>query len=226
MTVLAPLHFADPREAAALAAFLGRLVHYDRAAAVRLQAAGGALAVFGRPPSFEVLAIRTARLVDAVELDVTVSAGELLEGIEESAGKAVVPDSVTGPPWAGVLPPRGGWEPVPGVPDAAGMRGAVAAAVREFRARDEELPEERRTRAERDAIGREIWSRTLGATGLPLRAVHAAQSLGFLPPGDAPGQAQAPVALFASGPWLRLRTPYGSIALRTGSSISLGVAPR
>ncbi|MFJ7955207.1 hypothetical protein ACIQ62_02805 [Streptomyces sp. NPDC096319] len=220
MTVLAPLHFADAREAAALAAFLTRLVHYDRAAAVRLQAGGGALAVFGRPPSFEVLAIRTARLVDAVDLDVTVSAGELLDGIEESAGKAVVPGAVTGPPWAGVLPPRGGWEPVPGLPDVAGMRGAVAAAVTEFRTRDEELPEERRTRAERDAIGREIWSRTLGTTGLPLRAVHAAQSLGFLPP------VEAPAALFASGPWLRLRTPYGSVALRTGSSISLGVAPR
>ncbi|KQX52884.1 MULTISPECIES: hypothetical protein [unclassified Streptomyces] len=211
MTVLAPLHFEDAREAAALAAFLTRLVHYDRAAAVRLQADGGALAVFGRPPSFEVLAIRTARLVDAVGLDATVSAGELLEGIEESAGKAVVPDSVTGPPWTGVLPPRAGWQPVAGLPGTAEMRGAVAAAVAEFRARDEELPEGRRTRAERDLIGREIWSRTLGATGLPLRAVHAAQSLGFLPPEGT----EAPVALFASGPWLRLRTPYGSIALRT-----------
>ncbi|MEU7293454.1 hypothetical protein AB0A76_09660 [Streptomyces exfoliatus] len=221
MTVLAPLHFADPREAAALAAFLGRLVHYDRAAAVRLQAAGGTLAVFGRPPSFEVLAIRTARLVDAVELDVTVSAGELLEGIEESAGKAVVPDSVTGPPWTGVLPPRAGWAPVAGLPGAADMRAAVAAAVAEFRARDEELPEERRTRAERDRIGHEIWSRTLGPTGLPLRAVHAAQSLGFLPP----TREESPVALFASGPWLRLRTPYGSIALRT-VPLSLAVTPR
>ncbi|MFB7939361.1 hypothetical protein ACFWIN_10225 [Streptomyces sp. NPDC127049] len=209
MTVLAPLHFADPREAAALAAFLTRLVHYDRAAAVRLQAGGGALAVFGRPPSFEVLAIRTARLVDDVDLDVTVSAGELLDGVEESAGKAVVPGAVTGPPWAGVLPPRSGWRPVEGLPGAAELRGAVAAAVAEFRRRDEELPEERRTRAERDRIGREIWSRTLGATGLPLRAVHAAQSLGFLPPLD------APVALMAAGPWLRLRTPYGSVALRT-----------
>lgn len=220
MTVLAPLHFDDAREAAALAAFLTRLVHYDRAAAVRIQAGGGALAVFGRPPSFEVLAIRTARLVDAVDLDVTVSAGELLEGIEESAGKAVVPESVTGPPWTGVLPPRAGWQPVAGLPGAAEMRAAVAAAVAEFRTRDEELSEERRTRAERDRIGHEIWSRTLGPTGLPLRAVHAAQSLGFLPPADTEG----PVALFASGPWLRLRTPYGSIALRT-VSMSLTVTP-
>ncbi|MFB7373192.1 hypothetical protein ACFC0D_25470 [Streptomyces sp. NPDC056222] len=216
--MIAPLHFADAREAADLAAFLARLIHYDRAAAVRLQAGGGALAVFGRPPSFEVLAIRTARLVDEVELDVTVSAGELLEGIEESAGKAVVPGTVTGPPWTGVLPPRGGWEPVTGVPGVVALRGAVAAAVAEFRARDEELPEERRTRAERDRIGREIWSRTVAGTGLPLRAVHAAQSLGFLPPHE------APVALLASGPWLRLRTPYGSIALRT-VPMSLTVAP-
>ncbi|MCT4352621.1 hypothetical protein M5362_05670 [Streptomyces sp. Je 1-79] len=216
--MIAPLHFADAREAADLAAFLARLIHYDRAAAVRLQAGGGALAVFGRPPSFEVLAIRTARLEDAVELDVTVSAGELLEGVEESAGKAVVPDTVTGPPWAGVLPPRGGWEPVAGLPGAERLRGAVAAAVAEFRSRDEELPEERRTRAERDRIGREIWSRTVAETGLPLRAVHAAQSLGFLP-----GEG-VPVALFASGPWLRLRTPYGSVVLRT-APMTLTVTP-
>ncbi|MEV7276082.1 hypothetical protein [Streptomyces sp. NPDC093111] len=221
MIALAPLHFADAREAAGLAAFLRRLLHYDRAAAVRLQAGAGALAVFGRPPSFEVLAIRTARLVDVVDLDVTVSAGELLEGIEESAGKAVVPDAVTGPPWAGVLPPRTGWAPVAGVPSVADLRGAVAAAIAEFRSRDEALDEERRTRAERDRIGREIWSRTLAPAGLPLRAVHAAQSLGFLP--DLPDR-DLPVTLLAAGPWLRLRTPYGSVALRT-VPMSLSVTP-
>ncbi|MEU6059602.1 hypothetical protein [Streptomyces sp. NPDC047097] len=208
----APLHFADAREADDLAAFLARLLHYDRAAAVRLQAGGGALAVFGRPPSFEVLAIRTAALLDDTPLDVTVSAGQLLDEIAESEGKAVLPEPVTGPPWAGVLPPRGGWREVPGLPRVAGLRGSVTAAVGEFRARAGGLPEERRTRAERDRIGREIWSRTIGATGLPLRAVHAAQSLGFLPPHE------VPVALLTTGSWLRLRTPYGSIAVRTAGA--------
>uniref|UniRef100_UPI001586B513 hypothetical protein n=1 Tax=Streptomyces sp. TRM64462 TaxID=2741726 RepID=UPI001586B513 len=151
-----PLHFADAREAAGIAAFLARLIHYDRAAAVRLQAGAGALAVFGRPPSFEVLAIRTAGLLDeSARLDVTVSAGDLLEGIEESEGKAVVPSPVTGPPWTGVLPPRGGWHEVPGLPGADDLRAAVAAAVAEFRRRADDLPAERRTRAERDRIGRE-----------------------------------------------------------------------
>ncbi|MDG9716785.1 hypothetical protein [Streptomyces sp. DH24] len=226
MTVL---HLADEGEAADLAAFLSRLLHYDRGAAVRLQAAGTALAVFGRPPSFEVLAIRAVRLAKPYEngldvtLDVTVSAGELLESVDERAATAVVPAAVTGPPWAGVLPPRGGWQPRPGLPAPDVLRATVAASVAEFRSRTEELAPERRTRAELDRIGREIWSRTVGDTGLPLRAVHAAQSLGFLRPvtsaGGAPG-------LLSSGAWLRLRTPYGSVAVRRAGLGALDVSVR
>ncbi|WP_043264378.1 hypothetical protein [Streptomyces sp. CT34] len=240
------LHLADAGEAADLAAFLARLIHYDRAAAVRLQAGGGVLAVFGRPPSFEVLAIRTARLAQDLTLDVTVSAGELLEGVQESADRVTVPAAVTGPPWAGVLPPRGGWTRVPGLPSPETLTRAVAAAVAEFRARDEALPPQRRTRSERDRIGREIWSRTLGDTRLPLRAVHAAQALGFLRPvrtgagalagsadggvgaaaGGGPGGAVPPgPVLLAAGGWLRLSTPYGSIAVRTVGPAGLAGLP-
>ncbi|GAA2525519.1 MULTISPECIES: hypothetical protein [Streptomyces] len=218
------LHLADEGEAADLAAFLSRLLHYDRSAAVRLQAAGTALAVFGRPPSFEVLAIRAVRLAKPYEngldvtLDVTVSAGELLESVDEAAATAVVPGAVTGPPWAGVLPPRGGWRAVPGLPEPPALRELVAASVAEFRSRTEELEPERRTRAELDRIGREIWSRTVAGTGLPVRAVHAAQSLGFLR-GDELG-------LFSSGAWLRLRTPYGSVAVRRAGLGALGLSVR
>ncbi|MFF5518164.1 hypothetical protein [Streptomyces coeruleorubidus] len=222
MTVL---HLADEGEAADLAAFLSRLLHYDRGAAVRLQAAGTALAVFGRPPSFEVLAVRAVRLAKPYEdgldvtLDVTVSAGELLESVDERGATALVPGAVTGPPWAGVLPPRGGWRPEPGLPAHDALRSLVAAAVAEFRSRTQELPPEGRTRAELDRIGRDIWSRTVGDTRLPVRAVHAAQSLGFLRPG-------APLGLFSSGAWLRLRTPYGSIAVRQAGLGALDVSVR
>lgn len=222
MTVL---HLADEGEAADLAAFLSRLLHYDRGAAVRLQAAGTALAVFGRPPSFEVLAVRAVRLAKPYEkgldvtLDVTVSAGEFLESVDEKAGTVVVPRAVTGPPWAGVLPPRGGWRPEPGLPAPDALRSLVAAAVAEFKARTRELPDERRTRAELDRIGRDIWSRTVGDTPLPVRAVHAAQSLGFLRP-------EVPPTLFSSGAWLRLRTPYGSVAVRRAGLGALDVSVR
>ncbi|MFJ6543512.1 hypothetical protein ACIQMP_23085 [Streptomyces sp. NPDC091385] len=225
MTVL---HLADEREAADLGAFLSRLLHYDRGAAVRLQAAGTALAVFGRPPSFEVLAIRTARLAKPYEdgldvtLDATVSAGELLESLDDRAATAAVPAAVTGPPWAGVLPPRGGWRPEPGLPVPEELRRTVGQSVAEFRARTEELAPEARTRAELDRTGREIWSREIGTTRLPLRAVHAAHSLGFL----RPGTGAADVVLLSSGTWLRLRTPYGSVAVRGAGLGALGVSVR
>ncbi|MES5821019.1 hypothetical protein [Streptomyces sp. RG80] len=223
MTVL---HLADEGEAADLAAFLSRLLHYDRGAAVRLQAAGTALAVFGRPPSFEVLAIRAVRLAKPYEngldatLDVTVSAGELLESVDESGATAGVPGAVTGPPWAGVLPPRGGWRPVPGLPAPDALRAMVGAGVAEFRSRTQELTPEERTRAELDRIGREIWSRNVGTTSLPVRVVHAAQSLGFL------RAATEELALLSAGAWLRLRTPYGSIAVRRAGLGALDVSVR
>ncbi|GAA4997939.1 hypothetical protein [Streptomyces siamensis] len=234
MTVL---HLVDAGEAADLAAFLSRLVHYDRAAAVRLQAHGTTLAVFGRPPSFEVLAVRTARLAKPYEngldltLDVTVSAGELLESVDESAATAAVPAAVTGPPWAGVLPPRGGWRPEPGLPAADAVRAMVAGAVAEFRSRTQELAPDRRTRAELDRIGREIWSRPIGDTGLPVRAAHAAQSLGFLRParpgtGSGAAAGESPLGLYSSGAWLRLRTPYGSIVVRRTGLGALDVSVR
>ncbi|MEU1052116.1 hypothetical protein [Streptomyces sp. NPDC005876] len=220
MTVL---HLADEGEAADLAAFLSRLLHYDRSAAVRLQAVGTALAVFGRPPSFEVLTIRAARLAKPYEdgldtaLDVTVSAGELLESVEESAATCAVPGAVTGPPWAGVLPPRGNWRPEPGLPSLDALRALVGAGVAEFRSRTGELAPERRTRAELDRIGRDIWSRTVAGTGLPVRAVHAAQSLGFL-------RGAGGLGLVSSGAWLRLRTPYGSVAVRRAGTGTLGIS--
>ncbi len=238
MTVL---HLADEGEAADLAAFLSRLLHYDRSAAVRLQAAGTALAVFGRPPSFEVLAVRAVRLAKPYEdgldvtLDMTVSAGELLEAVDEPAATSGVPGAVTGPPWAGVLPPRGGWRPEPGLPAPDALRALVAAAVAEFRTRTGEPAPEARTRAELDRIGREIWDRTVGTTGLPVRAVHAARSLGFLRPstgGDGGGadgggaDGGGAVTLFSSGAWLRLRTAYGSVALRRAGSGTLGISVR
>jgi hypothetical protein len=228
------LQLAEPREAEAFAAFLARLLRWDKAAAVRLQATGGVLAVFGQPPFGGVLAIRTAALAtpaDPAGLDATVSAGQLLEGIDEPGGTVTVPGSVTGPAWAGLLPPRAGWRPVEGLPSAEDIRAAAAAGVAEFRARTERLAPEARTRTVLDAIADDIWSRQLDATGLPLRAVHAAQALGFLRPVRLPvpgprdaSTDDAPV-LLAAGPWLRLRTPYGSVAVRRNTGLGLSVTP-
>ncbi|AXK36364.1 hypothetical protein DVA86_31045 [Streptomyces armeniacus] len=203
------LVFADFGEAAGLAAFLGRLLRWEKGAAVRLQAGDSVLGVFARPARFEVLAVVTARLLEPVELDATVSAGELLEGVDEASESVRVPAAVTGPSWAGLLPPRGGWqaraELRPGT-----VREAATGVIAEFRERTDRLAPEERTRATLDDLAEEIWRRQLNGTGLPLRAVHAAHALGFL------RDESAPVALYGTGPWLRLRTAYGSVIARGG----------
>ncbi|WP_059013338.1 hypothetical protein [Streptomyces specialis] len=205
MTGHQELSFADGGEAARLAAFLGRQLRWDRTAAARLRADGEVLAVFTRPARFDVLAVRSSPLREPAALDVTVSAGELLEAIDETAGRVTVPGPVTGPPWAGLLPPRGGWRPLAEVAHEA-VRSAAVAVVAEFKDRTERLPEAERTRPVLDALAQELWSRTLPGTPLPLRAVHAAHALGFLGPG-------APVRVVTGGSWLRLRTAIGSIAV-------------
>ncbi|TQF03166.1 hypothetical protein E6W39_14075 [Kitasatospora acidiphila] len=244
----AALAFADPREAADLGAFLTRLLRFDRAAAVRLLAVpgprpaesaqsaeseqpgapggavedGGVLAVYGRLPlgGTGVLALRTARLTGpAPAADATVSAGQLLEAVDEERGALVVPPPVTGPAWAGMLPPRTGWQLL-GSTEVDLVMPQLMESVREFKERTAEVPEHHRSRAVLDQIADDIWSRPLAALPeLPLRVAHAAYRIGFLHPGA------ALTAHRAKG-WLRLTAPHGTVALRTaGPGAGLGLTP-
>lgn len=228
MTVTARLALTDTREAADLSAFLLRLLRFDRAAAVRLQAVGpaygepgdgGVLAVFGRLPlgTSGVLALRTARL-DGLDgpVDLTVSAGQMLEGVDAVTGALALPAPVTGPSWTGLLPPRTGWRPVATLPPAEVGRELMG-GVREFRERSEAVPQHHRTRAVLDSLADEIWSRPVSALPeLPLRAVHASYKIGFLVP-------DAPLTVHRAGGWLRLSSPMGSVMVRTAAAPGAGL---
>ena len=89
-------------EVAYLAAYLGRLVSWDERSAVRLQARGGVVGIYG-PSPMDVLAFVALPLVHPVEdpIDTTVSAGRLRDVIGDIARLApetdvVIPDAVTG----------------------------------------------------------------------------------------------------------------------------------
>jgi hypothetical protein len=224
----AGLVLAENGGAADLAAFLSRLLRFDRAAAVRLQAvpgaeSGGVLAVFGRLPlgTAGAIAVRTALLSGPTAgTDATVSAGQLLDAVDPENGTVAVPPPVTGPAWAGLLPPRAGWRLV-AEPPAFEVMPEVSAAVGEFRRRSEEVPEHHRTRQVLDALADEIWSRPLGAVPeLPLRAAHAAYVIGFLRPA-------VPLTVHRAGGWLRLSAPAGSVAVRSAAApgAGLGLSP-
>lgn len=243
MTVPPVLRLVDGSGIADLAGYLVRLLRYDRAAVVHLRAAGDVLATFGRVPfgtgTAGVLALRTSALATSAQVDATVSAGQLLDALAKVDDAATaqraetspvgdveigLPDAVTGPPWTGLLPPRTGWSREDSLPIPA-LVHEVAEAVGRFRARTEALPAPDRTRAALDRIAEDVWSKTLpGApgTGLPLRAAHAAASLGFLGSVDAGADA----SVHAVGGWLRLDGPFGSVFVRRAGGSSLFIPRR
>jgi hypothetical protein len=205
------LRLAGSAEAADLGAYLERLLRFDKAAAVRVVAFGDTVGVYGRPP-FDVLTLRTWRLAAEADQDVTVSAGQLLDGVAAD-GSVTVPAALSGATsWTGFLPPRKGWLPL-GVLPAAEVEMAALAGIAEFKERAEAVPDPQRTRAAVDALAAEIWDRPL-THGLPVRAAHAARAMAFL------GQAQsAQAAVSAAGRWLRLDAPYGTVVVRVGGGL-------
>lgn len=206
---------ADLGEQEALRGYLSRLVALDGRACVRLQAHGTVLGVWGGPP-LDVVTLRPVALSAASDAgDVTVSAVRLLErvaALADQPGPVEVPPAVPGPAWAGMLPPRGGWAAMATVP-AGAVHDAVRVGVDAFGRRVDELAPDQRGRAQLEGIASSVWGRPVVA-GVPLRLAHAADLTGLL------GR-EGDVTAYASGNWLRLGCPGGSVAARSGSASSL-----
>lgn len=187
---------------------------------VRLMASEGVLAVYTAifyprgllDASPTVLGLRTFALKESVDIDKVVPVRSLLERLkrlESTARDLTLPVIVTVPlevntvTWAGISPPKGGWEPHGQTPaahlEAAARDGIdeVAAAVPDGAG---ELIVER--------VRSEVWGRQVdGLEFVPTGAGFAAFSLGFL-------AADEPVQLFESGLWTRLSTSRGHVLVR------------
>ena len=214
----------EPAELRGLVDYLERLVKLDDRAAVRLQGSGGVLGVWSGPP-FDVLALKPVATVNELTLDATVSAQRLLErlrdSLTESTGEGglvaqqtvALPDRVPGPNWVGLLAPRSGWQER-GRDDVANVRAAVDTAKHFFRLRADGVTD----RAQLEQIANDVWERACLAE-VPVRAAHAAESLGLLGPGN------GEVVAYATDSWLRLAAPGGSVASRRGFLPSLPLFP-
>ncbi|MBR7832433.1 hypothetical protein KDL01_04140 [Actinospica durhamensis] len=211
------VEFGGGRDGAALGAYLERLLHFDKTAAVRVVGVGHALAAYSGPPfgGRPVLALRLAALKpDTAPFDLTVSAGKLLDGLAADDRTLTLPPALAGgPSWAGLLPPRTGWTRL-GLVGVRALAQAANEGNADFRFRALGLD-----RAALDALGEEIWSRPVhavqgedGDSTLTLRTAHAAHALGFLGPDPEACEEFAPLARI--GRWLRLDAPYGTVLQR------------
>lgn len=212
------LLFPDPLAAADLLTFAGRAARLGEDA-VRLTAGGGTLAttaaalaprgLFDATPT--VLGLRALPVDPELECDLVVAASALHTAADDRTA-VVLPETALAPAWAGIAPPRAGWEP----------RGEIAAAQLAARAQwgiaavAEAVP----TDAGEDAV-RAVRARVWGEVdetlaGLPLGVAFAAFTLGFIG-----GSEQARV--LASGPWTRIALARGHVIVR-GPSVS-GLTP-
>jgi hypothetical protein len=232
----ATLWLPDEAARADLATFTGRARRVDAAGAVRLVAHGNVLAVTAcalhGASGPTVLAMRTLVLAAPSEVDATVPVAALGDRLarehpagpggrpggqaqpEATAGRFAVPmppGAAVTAAWAGLMPPRRGWErsgTVPAAVLAAAARegiaavaagtppGAGAAAVTRLRAG--------------------VWGRPLaGYAGVPSGAAFAVDAFGFLPAGGPESEA----SLHRAGAWVRLSTSRGHVLARTPMSL-------
>jgi hypothetical protein len=214
-----------------LQTFLGRSARVDDGA-VRLIGSGGVLAVYtsvlqpagllDRAPT--VLGLRTFVAETQAPVDSVVPIRALLDRLArlegpatgspgEPVGVLVPPDTATAP-WAGISPPRAGWERIADVA-ASTLRSAARAGIDEVAAAvPTGIGEQIVTR-----VRGEVWGRPVeGAPDVLAGGAFAAYSLGFLGPDPAPDAAaddgEAPVAVFRTGPWTRLTTSRGHVLVR------------
>jgi hypothetical protein len=212
-----------------LQTYLSRAARVEEGS-VRLIAGSGVLAVYtailyprglmDETPT--VLGLRTFATGADVEFDVVVPIRSLLDRVarvRESAEAAESADSagaeaaepieirlpleVSTVTWAGISPPRGGWQKV-GETSSAPLQSTAKAGVAEVA---EAVP----TGTGEQLVQRvraEVWGRPIDDLEyIPAGAAFAADSLGFVGDDDT-------VTIHETGPWTRLTTRRGHILVR------------
>ncbi|HWL01421.1 MAG TPA: hypothetical protein VNQ52_03505 [Microbacteriaceae bacterium] len=214
------LLLSEPQALADLDTFLGRAVQVDDGSA-RIVAADGVLAVYVPvlfpsgllDDSATILGLRTFALADAsAVVDSVVPMASLRARAAASGGVELgVPTPVYSVTWAGVVPPRTGWQPI-GEPVSTQLLAEVAeAGIREVAAALPEHAGEAIVRQVRSMV----WGEAIaGAEALPSGVALAAAALGFLPPDGAPAEEGT---IHEVGPWTRLTLARGHVLVKRRS---------
>jgi len=212
--VTATVHLADADTLADLVTYLGRARRADPDGAARLVAHGDVLAAYVSPVHGGggpvVLGLRTGRLRAPADLDVTVP---LAAAVERLAGGVALPGAALDLPdarmsttasWAGMSPPRQGWQLV-GPVDGVALAGRASSGIAEVA---DGAPAGSGAAAVA-ALRARVWGRPLSDAepDLPVGVAYAAMVLGFL-------EAGGPATVFRSGPWWRVTTSAGHVLAR------------
>lgn len=207
-----------------LQAYLTRAKRLDPEGMVRIRAFGDVLACYVAPifagnlmeQGPTVLGLRTSELAEEAEVDVVVPITAVLDRLaalaandENWKGKyqVVLPESVRAP-WAGVSPPRSGWELVGEIEESV-LTEIAKSGISEVA---ESIPESVGGPIAARIRG-EIWGRSMqGDSPVPTGAAFVAAGLGFLTENEV-------VPIYQTQGWIRLSPMNGHILSKVAQSL-------
>lgn len=210
------LLLADPQAAADVLTFARRAAPLGDGA-VRLRAARGILVISDAPlaprtlldATPTVLGMRMLRADPELECDLVVPADALTAAADDPVA-IVLPELGLAPAWAGIAPPRGGWEQTATVPAdvlAATAEAGIAEVARQ-------VPTDAGEDVVR-AVRAAVWGRPdERLDDLPRGAAFTAFALGFIL-----GEETAVIRRTAG--WARLTLARGHVAVRTAARTGL-----
>ncbi len=205
----ARLFFPDPQAAADLLTFASRAIRLGDGT-VRLRAERGVLVTTSAPlaprglldATPTVLGLRVSNVDPELECDLVVEASALLPAPDDAAA-VLLPEVATSPAWAGVSPPRGGWDPTNEIDSAV----LAARAQYGIAAVADAVPSDAGEDVVR-LIRAQVWGQPDEALGgLPLGTAFAAFALGFIAGAEV-------AAVRSSGVWTRVTLARGHILVR------------
>ena len=215
-----PFILADEQTAADLQSYLARAKRLDPDGLVRLRAFGDVLAAYVAPifagnlmdSGPTVLGLRTCELAAPAEVDALVPIGAVQERLARLLGE---PDTkefkiqlieTQRAPWAGISPPRQGWEQV-GTINETVLTQIARDGIAEVAA---SLPESVGGPIAARIRG-EIWGRGIDLESkIPTGAAFAAAGLGFLTENEE-------VGLYQAEGWIRLSSEHGHVLAKAAT---------
>lgn len=215
----------DRETAEDLQAYLVRAKRLDQDGLVRLRAYGNVLAAYVAPifagslmdSGPTVMGLRTCELHGDAEVESLVPIAAVLDRLarllEQSAwnlkdSEIVLPASERAP-WAGILPPRGGWVQIGGINESRLTQIAKEGIDEVADALPESVggPIAARIRGE-------IWGRSIDlVSSVPTGAAFVAAGLGFLTEGEE-------VDVYEAEGWVRLSSDHGHVLARAAKTFS------
>jgi hypothetical protein len=214
-----PFSLADEHTAIDLQAFLTRAKRLDPDGLVRLRAFGEVLAAYVAPiysgnlmdSGPTVLGLRTCELASPAEVDVLVPIGAVLERLahllsESTADFKIQLIESQRAPWAGISPPRQGWEQM-GTMNESRLTQIARDGIAEVAA---SLPESVGGPIAARIRG-EIWGRGIDLESkIPTGAAFAAAGLGFLTENEE-------VGIYQAEGWIRLSSEHGHVLAKAAT---------